>query len=111
MFPLKRKGYGKKNADRGAFHRTELNPNWTEERPQYKTRHTQPDRREREKGLGLTGTEDGFLNRTSTAQALRSTINGPPEPEKLLHSKGHCHSDKVAAYRMGKEFFFCLLHI
>jgi hypothetical protein len=39
------------------------------------------------------------------AQVLRSTINKPHETEKLLHSKGHHYSDKVAAYRMGKDFY------
>jgi hypothetical protein len=28
------------------------------------------------------------------------------ESEKLLYGKGHCHSDKVEAYRIGKKFFF-----
>ena len=29
---------------------------------------------------------------------------GPHETEKLLNSKGHSHSDKASAYRMGKDF-------
>ena len=29
---------------------------------------------------------------------------GPHETEKLVHDKRHHHSDKVAAYRMGKDF-------
>ena len=41
------------------------------QRPQHKTRYTEPDRRE-SRGLECIGTED-FLNRTQITQVLRST--------------------------------------
>jgi hypothetical protein len=44
-------------------------------RPQYKTRYTKSDRRKVGNNLEQSGTGDNFLNRTPTAQALRSTIN------------------------------------
>jgi hypothetical protein len=43
-----------------------------DQRHQQKSRYTEPDRRETGEFLG---TRENFLNRTSIAQALRSTIN------------------------------------
>lgn len=45
-----------------------------------------------------------FLNRTPIAQALRSTME-PYKAKKLLYNKGHHHSDKLAGYRISKDFF------
>lgn len=36
---------------------------------------------------------------------------GPYKTEKVLHSKGHCHADKAAPYKMGNDFFFYKLCI
>lgn len=35
---------------------------------------------------------------------------GPYKTEKVLHSKGHCHADKAAPYKMGNDFFLQTLH-
>lgn len=53
--------------------------------------------------LEITGTGK-VLNRTLLAHALRSTITVTSQNEKLLHSKGHHHFDKMAAYKIGYDF-------
>jgi hypothetical protein len=56
--------------------------------------------------LDLIGTGKDFLNRTPLAQALRSTINkwDLMKLRSVCIAEGHYHSDKAAAYRMGKGF-------
>ena len=46
-----------------------------DQRPQYKTRYTKPDRREGREQREHIGIGDNFLNRTPIIQALRLTIN------------------------------------
>lgn len=46
-----------------------------DQRPQYRTRYTESDKRERQDRLKFLGIEKGILNRTLTAQPPRTTIN------------------------------------
>ena len=55
-----------------ALHKAQVQ---VDQRPQYKSSYTEPDRRESGKNLENIGTEDHFLNLTLGAQTLRSTIN------------------------------------
>ena len=52
--------------------------------------------------LELSGTDNDFLNRSQLVQALRQTINRWDLTR--LGIKRHRHSEKAAAYRMGRDF-------
>ena len=81
-----------------------------DQRPQYKTGYTEPDRREIWEKPWTHWHRKIFLSRTPYEQTLRQVINGTSwnwkfSISKFSISKGHHYWDKETTYRMGKYFY------